>query len=224
MCYNENVSLLTYLTGITGSAALLTQNKIPESLFYGWVVQMQLVDYFLWKNQPCQITEKNKICNKEEIVNCNKANNYTTGAGVIINHLEPLVLFTGITLFSKKKLPISIIILFCLFMIIISIYTVNIFTNKNNDNLCTTVSNESNPHLHWKWNSEQYNVIVYVLFLIMLVALSYFGLENGHINAAIVLIGFLISLKVYGNKRSTGAMWCFMAAFAPWILYFINRL
>lgn len=223
MCFNENISLLTYFTGLGGSAALLTQNRIPESLFYGWVVQMQLVDYFLWKNQPCNITEKNKICNKEELLNCNKTNNYTTTAGIIINHLEPLVLFSSIMLFSNKTLPISIIVLFILFMIFMTFYTANIFINpdNNNDNLCTTVTEESDPHLHWKWNYEKYNYIVYSFFVIILVILSYFGLEKGHINALIVIIGFAISKYIYGTKRSTGSMWCFMAAFAPWILYFL---
>jgi hypothetical protein len=222
MCYSENVSLFTYFTGMAGSAALLTSNKVPEALFYGWVVQMQLVDYFLWKNQPCQITEKNKICNKEELVNCNDTNKNVTKAGVVINHLEPLILLGGITLFSKKKLPLFVIILFCIFMILISLYTVNIFNQMDKtDNVCTTVSNQSNPHLDWKWNHADFNMIVYPLFLTMLVLLSYYGLENGHINAGMILIGFLTSWKIYGNKRSTGAMWCFMAAFAPWLLYFI---
>lgn len=219
MCFNENVSLLTFLTGLAGSAALLTKNKIPESLFYGWVVQMQLVDYFLWKNQPCKITSSNKICNKNELVNCNNINNLTTTAGIIINHLEPFILFMGIMIFSKKSLPISIIIFFILFMIIIFIYTINVF-NKD-DNLCTTVTNESTPHLHWKWNSEKYSNIIYFLFVIILILLSYYGLEDGYINASISTIGFIISYIIYGHKRSVGAMWCFMAAFAPWLLYFI---
>jgi hypothetical protein len=227
MCYNENVSLFTYLTGMTGSAALLLKNKTPEALFYGWVVQMQLVDYFLWKNQPCQITEKNKICNKDQLINCNNTNKNVTKAGIIINHLEPLILFGGITLFSQQKLPLYVIILFCIFMIILYFYTVNIFNKSDKldktDNLCTTVSKESNPHLHWKWNGEDFNIIVYSLFLIILVLLSYYGLENGHINAILVLISFLTSWKIYGNKKSTGAMWCFMAAFAPWILYLIYK-
>lgn len=223
MCFNENVSLLTYLTGLSGSAALLTQNKIPESLFYGWVVQMQLVDYFLWKNQPCKITKNNKICNKDEILNCNKMNNATTAAGIIINHLEPLILFGGIMLFSNKTLPNPIIILFCIFMIIISLYTIDIFTYKDKSK-CTTVTKESNPHLHWKWNGGEYSFIVYLLFLIVLILLSYYGLENGYINAFIILIGFIISKYIYGNKRSTGAMWCFIAAFAPWLLFFLYKI
>lgn len=224
MCYNEEVSLFTYLTGMTGSAALLYINKIPESIFYTTVVQMQLIDYFLWKNQPCNITEDNKICNKKDLDKCNKINNYTTAGGVIINHIEPLMLFTGIQLFSKKKLPLALIIIFCIFMILMSVYTVNIFTNKDNNNLCTTVSEESNPHLHWKWNGGEFNYIVYPLFLILLMSLSYYGLEKGYINAFITLIGYIISWRIYGENRSTGAMWCFMAAFTPWLLFILYQI
>jgi hypothetical protein len=226
MCFSENVSLATYLTGMSGSAALLSSNKIPEALFYGFVSQMQLVDYFLWKNQPCEITESNRICNKESLINCNQTNKNVTTAGIIINHLEPLALFGGIVLFSKKTLPLSVIILFYIFMIVISIYTIYIVTKEEEleeKKLCTTVSEESNPHLHWKWNGESFNYIVYPFFIIILILLSYYGLEDGYINATLVVIGYLISWKIYGNKRSTGAMWCFMAAFAPWILYFIYK-
>lgn len=221
MCYNENVSLATYITGMSGSFALLLKNKIPESLFYSWVVQMQLVEYFLWKNQPCKITENNKICNEDQISNCNKINRSVTKTGIIINHLEPLILFSSIILFSKKIIPLYLVIVFCIFMVLISLYTFNIFNNTKNK-ICTTVTKESDPHLHWKWNGESFNFLVYPLFLIILILLSYYGLENGHINAVITLIGFILSWKIYGNKKSTGAMWCFMAAFAPWILLIIS--
>lgn len=225
MCFSANVSIFSYLTGLSGATALFTQNKIAESLFYGWVSQMQLVDYFLWKNQPCEITKTNKICKRDELLKCNKTNNATTIAGIIINHLEPLILFGGIMLFSNKKLPTPLIILFSIFMIFMTFYTINIFTDKENvndkNNLCTTVSEESNPHLHWKWNHEKYNYIMTIFFVLILVLLSYYGLENGYINAILVLVGFIISYIIYSSKRSVGSMWCFMAAFAPWLLYLI---
>lgn len=221
MCFNEKVSLITYLAGLSGSAALLTKNKIPEALFYGWVSQMQLVDYFLWKNQPCEITSTNKICKKDELVNCNKTNNYITGAGIIINHLEPFILFMGIVLYSKKTLPLGIIIFFIIFMVLISLYTIHIFAKDNDDNLCTTVSETSDPHLHWKWNNESYHGIIYILFLIIIIVLSYFGLEKGYINAIIAFIAYIASYIIYKDKKSVGAMWCFGAAFVPWLLYAI---
>jgi hypothetical protein len=224
MCYNENISLLAYLTGMSGSLALLSSKKIPEGLFYGSVVQMQLVEYFLWKNQPCQISKKNKICNDNELKNCSETNKTISTYGVIINHLEPLILFGGIVLFSNKTLPLSLIIFFCIFMILLFLYTINIFNQEDENNLCTTVSEESDPHLNWKWNREAFNVIIYTLFLIILILLSYYGLENGSINAILILIGYISSYIIYRDKHSIGAMWCFSAAFAPWILYFLYKI
>lgn len=221
MCFNEKVSLFTYLTGLSGSAALFSINKIPESLFYGWVVHMQLIEYFLWKNQPCQITEQNKICKAEEIKQCNQTNKTVSTLGIIVNHLEPFVLFGSILLFSNRKLPLFVMIFVCIFMILIFLYTINIFNKNDENNLCTTVSEESNPHLHWKWNGEIFNSVIYICFLIVLMLLSYYGLEKGIINTFMVLIGYLLSYYIYKDKHAVGAMWCFAAAFAPWILYFI---
>ena len=45
MCYNEKISLLSFLTGIAGSISLASLKLIPESLFYGWVSNMQLIEY-----------------------------------------------------------------------------------------------------------------------------------------------------------------------------------
>ena len=52
MCFNEKVSLAAWAVGMSGTAMLYKLNKLPEAIFYGTAVQMQLVEYFLWKNQP----------------------------------------------------------------------------------------------------------------------------------------------------------------------------
>ncbi len=220
MCYNENISLFSYFTGITGSLALLSKKKIPEALFYGWVSQMQIVDYMLWKNQPCQISENNKICSTMDLQNCNHINKTTSAFGIIINHLEPLILFGSIMLFSQKKLPLYVIILFCIFMILIILYTIDVFRK---DNLCTTVSETSDPYLKWNWNSYDYNVLIYSFFLIILILLSYYGLENGILKSLLILISYLITYFIYKDKKVVGSMWCFMAAFSPWLIYILEK-
>lgn len=224
MCFNDTVSLGTYITGLLGSAALAYSKKYPEAMFFTWIIQMQGVEYLLWKNQPCSIENGNKICNIDSLKECNNINKNTTIVGIIINHTEPLILFLGIKLFSRKRIPKNIEYIFYISMIIILIYTIYVFNITDNNNLCTTVSEESNPHLYWKWNGAQYNDLVYLIFLSNLMLLAYYGLENGKFNSGIIGISFIISYIIYGNTKSTGAMWCFFAAFAPWIILLHDKI
>ena len=89
MCFNKEVSILTYIVGLIGCASLyFNLNLRIEAIFLAWVVHMQLVEYFLWNNQECNDVNKN-----------------TTKIGTIINHLEPIVLWISILLFATQKIP-----------------------------------------------------------------------------------------------------------------------
>lgn len=210
MCFNKEVSLSTYLVGMLGTYQLYKMNLLPEAIFYGWVVQMQLLEFFLWKFQPCNLDQT--------ITNTNK--NVSLLANVV-NHLEPFALWFAILYFSKVKLSSNITSYMYLFTFLTILYTYNVLTTTE----CTTVSEKSKPHLHWKWNSGPYYVEFYTLFLITLVLLSYYGLEypRNIINAGIILISYIVSYYIYGDKHSVGAMWCFAAAFAPWVLIFLYQ-
>jgi hypothetical protein len=166
---------------------------------------MQLVEYFLWKNQPC-----------------NNTNLLVTNVGMLINHLEPIVLWIGIILFSDKQLPLLVNIILLLYLFITIQYTREYF--KKNKLKCTSPTPESSPHLHWKWNYGKYYQYYYSFFLICLVLLSLYGLKNGAINSLILVSTYLLSFVIYGDKHSIGAMWCLFAAFAPWIIPYLNDL
>ena len=209
MCFNKEVSLTTYIIGMIGAFILYQKKYIPEALFYGWVIQMQLIEYFLWKNQPCDKT--NNLNNKDNIS--------TTKYGILVNHLEPVVLWIAVIFLSKKILPMRVNYFMILFIIITILYTINALKNIE----CTTITDQSKPHLHWKWNREKLSGIYYGIFLLALVLVSYYGLEKGKINALIVFISFMVSYYIYGDKHSVGAMWCFMAAFVPWVLLFLYK-
>lgn len=198
MCFNAEVSLATYIVGMLGCVQLYTKGFIPEAIFFAWIIQMQLIEFFIWRNQPCN-DDKNKIISK---------------AGVIINHTEPIVLWLAILYFSKRTLPHSIQLFMVCFVIVTILYTYNVWNSTE----CTTVTQESAPHLHWKWNDGSFNTEYYMLFLLSLVLLSYYGLPNGHINASLSIVSFVISKAIYGEKHSVGTMWCFAAAFGPWFL------
>lgn len=225
MCYSAETSLFTYLTAIAGSIGLYKTNLVPESIFFGWIGHMQLIDYFLWKNQPCSISKNNKLCKPEELKKCNKTNQITTSTGTIINNLEPFVLFMAIILFSNKTLPVWVLIMVLIFTIIMFIYTLDTFKDKTTiEKKCTYVTEESDPHLYWQWNyyNIPINQYVYTFFVIIFILLSYYGLSNPIFTTITITLSYIISLIVYRNKKAVGNMWCFAGAFMPWILLGYN--
>jgi hypothetical protein len=179
-----------------------------EAVFFAWVVQMQLIEYFLWENQSC-----------------NTVNIVTTKLGVIVNHLEPVVLWVAILLLSTKQLPHWVNIMMTGFLIITIFYTKYILDGSNDDfNKCTKVTPRSNPHLEWQWNEFKYDSIYYPFFILCLSLLAVNGVEYGNNLTVFILFSFTISFIIYENKKSTGAMWCFLAAFGPWILPYLNQI
>ena len=209
MCYNKNVSIGTYILGIFGCYNIYINHGYKiEAIFLAWVIQMQLIEYFLWENQSCNTT-----------------NIITTKAGVIVNHLEPIVLWIAILLLSTKQLPYWINLFMTVFLIISVIYTIYILDNSNDDKTkCTVVTPKSNPHLEWSWNDFNYSYIYYPLFLISLNILCIYGLENGYNLAILCTVSYILSVLIYKDKKSVGAMWCFAAAFSPWIIPYLYQI
>lgn len=203
MCFNSNVSLATYISGMIGCIILLMKKDYISSVFFACVIQMQLIEYFLWKNQNC--SDKNKLISK---------------FGVTINHIEPIILWFAILVCSKLKLPYIVNMYMAMFFIVTIFYTKYIAESIE----CTMVTNVSYPHLHWKWNHKKHNLFYYILFIIALIVLLYFGVKNKYFLMFITLISYFVSYLIYGNKKVTGAMWCFLAAFAPWIVLLYNKL
>jgi hypothetical protein len=206
MCFSANVSLGTFITGIIFSILCFslgtTEGKII-GLFFGFVIFMQLIEYLLWKHQYCDLINKK-----------------LTIAGMILNHLQPIVLFMSILLFNKnispKNLRIMILVVLIYIIIIIN-YSLQF------KKVCTLKSKESNNHLVWKWNNMDNAGMVYIIFLVSMIILTYLGMpSNKIIYSFIILLTFVISKIIYDKDQVTGAMWCFIAAFAP-LVYFITQ-
>ena len=222
MCFNAPVSLFTYIFGMYFSYILYVKGFKAEALFYGWVIQMQLIEYFLWKNQPsCLVQARTKSgCSRtphDDIITEN--NIFISKIGIFINHLEPIVLWLAI-LYFYGRLPNSINYIMILFCIFTFYYTKNAIES----NEYTIVTPESEPYLHWKWNYENNHTYYYIYFLISLILLSLYGLQKGYVNASIIIISYTISYLIYEKKHAIGAMWCFAAAFAPLLLPILVNL
>jgi len=202
MCFNSDVSMATYITGIIGCLLLIRHELYIEALFYFWVLQMQLIEFVLWNNKDCG--EINKL---------------TTKIGLVINHLEPIILWIGVLLFSKKIIPEWIHYLMIIYFISTILYSSNVYKND-----CTQVTEESKPHLLWKWNLYPYQNYYYLFFLITLNILAIYGVEYGYHMAFLVTTSFIISSVIYNKTNTIGAMWCFAAAFAPLITPLVYQI
>ena len=195
MCFSADVSLGTFIFGVIFSI-LCYRLGTPESkiigLFFGFVIFMQLIEFLLWKHQKCDDYNKK-----------------LTLAGMILNHLQPIVLFLVIILFNKNIHNKN----FNIMLILTLIYTLSIFSYS------LQFKNE------WKWNSMKYSTIMYILFLISMLVLTYLGMPSHKvIFTLIVFITFLISKIIYSKEHVTGALWCFFAAFAPMVYYLSQKI
>ncbi len=206
MCFSPFASLSTFIIGIIGTLLCLTLGTATDKLiglFFGFVSSMQLIEYILWKNQEC-----------------NTINKLFSIMGMILNHLQPIVLAILIlvlnkSLSSSKKQ--SIIIVTIIYSIIIIPYSIQFVYD---DDMCT-LKNEYN-HLDWDWNGMKYKEIVYLLFLFTVIFLFYIGTpdkNSGLIISIIILISYIISYFIYKDKKVIGAMWCLFASFTP-VLWF----
>jgi len=210
MCFNAPVSLLTYIFGMYFSYILYVKGFKAEAVFYGWVIQMQLIEYFLWKNQPACLSVFSGQ-NSDNIIY--KNNIFISKIGIFINHLQPIVLWLVI-LYFYGRLPDVINYIMILFGIFTFYYTKNVIES----NEVTIVTPESKPYLHWKWNYGNNHTYYYIYFLMTMILLSLYGLKKGYINASLIIISYTISYLIYEKKHAIGAMWCFSAAFAPLLL------
>lgn len=204
MCFSKEVSLLTYIIGLTGSKLLFDKGYQIEAIFYGWVIHMQLIEFFLWKYQPCSkyVSENNNV----------------TKMGLAVNHLEPIILWFAVLKFSKLPSQMN------WFMIIFSVLTILYLKQGYHKTDCTTVTEESKPHLMWKWNTYNYYYPYYFLFLISLLVLFKYGIpgKRGKINAFVLLLSFMLSFIIYRGKNVVGSMWCFIVILAPYVVLYLD--
>ena len=199
MCFNADVSIMTYIIGMIGCLRLWRLGYKVETMLYVTVIQMQLVDYLLWKNQGC-----------------NDTNKMITYVGTLINHFEPIAFWLAVKYFSQNKLSEKVELIMYIYIVASIMYSQNVLTGD-----CTTVNKQSAPHLYWKWNYGNHGRVFYGLFLICLIAVSIEGIQpqqHGYIHAGIITLSFVLSYIIYGSKHVVGGMWCFVAAFAPWMI------
>lgn len=204
MCFSEQASIVSFTVGILGSALCFSLGTIPDKvvgLFLGYVSFMQGIEFLLWRHQVCD-----------------DYNRMLSIAGMLLNHLQPIMLGLIILYIARPKTSVSIIVLICIYTVVITIYSIPFFANTPNQ---CTLKNETN-HLHWKWNSMKGSLLVYIYFAFTMCSIFILGVKYGVKFAFITLFTYASSLFLY-HRAVAGALWCYYVAFLP-LIYFIIRL
>ena len=207
MCFSERASIVTFIIGLIGSFLCVSLGGIDDKIigyFFAFVSSMQLIEFLLWRHQKCD-----------------SYNRFLSISGMILNHLQPIVL-GFIILMLNKNIRYKNVFYLSLFVYIAVIIPYSIqFIMK--PQLQCTLKNDS-THLNWYWNHLNYGVFVYTVFLLVFSILSILGFSNLKMGIYIALFGilsFLLSLYFY-KQRHVGAIWCYFVVFLPIIYYVLS--
>ena len=206
MCFNSTVSLGSYIFGLVNSFILFRRGYKIEGILYGFIIQMQLIEYLLWNNNKC-----------------NSVNKTITKIGISLNHFQPYLLYLAIIYFNGFN-QLSLYIHQLVFIYL----CVNIFYFYVNYQLLfrCTIGIENKKELQWliQYGKEKK---FYFFFVFMLAILCINGLKKyNYLNAFLLTLTFIISYIKYYDSKGVGSIWCLLAAYIPFILniiYYIDE-
>jgi hypothetical protein len=182
MCWNERVSLNTYIVALFGTIFALA-NGFPAQIIIALHIFscMQLVEYFIWKN----------LDNTEW-------NQFFSLIGLIILVLEPV---TAILLIEHGIVRNTMLLLYCIFiaLLLYLYYPWKPYTRI-----------AKNKHLQWDWwpKTQQFYLIMFVWGLFLLLPIF---LAKYYILLAFSIITAIISYITYYVAGTAGSMWCWIA-------------
>ena len=212
MCYSENASIISFSFGIIGSLLCILLGTVTDKIlgfFLAFVSLMQGIEYLLWKHQICD--------NYNKIISV---------LGMVLNHLQPVVLGLLVIIFNPKlgETKLHWIYSFMVFYLC-AIIPYSIQFLKDSKSLCT-IKNKETSHLQWNWNSMKYAQIIYFIFLLTFCALFLLGLPklNYGIYASLTTIVTFSTSNFFYPQKHTGAMWCYYVVFLPFLYYILRRI
>lgn len=200
MCYSARISLLAFTVGFGFSIALMFSRNTHTRLlgfFLGFVSWMQFIEYLLWMHQVCD-----------------DYNKHISVIGMILNHLQPVVLALLVGTFYGKNIP-ALLAIVLVYLAVCIPYSMQFTTDLQ----CSTTQC-GNPHLVWNWNTMNYSDEVYLLFLASFAGIAVLGMPhpNGLTFAAVSVATYSASAIIY-DRKVMGSLWCFWTAFFPPFLY-----
>jgi hypothetical protein len=190
MCWNQSVSLNTFIFGVFALIMIWFNNKYSQYktdlfkngyayFFFLSFMLMQLIEFFLWRN----------LNNKD-------LNHILSVIGMLLVMVQPIA---SLLMLEDKQSSYKIIAIYSFFAAIFFIY-------QFNDHRFTTEIAQ-NGHLKWNWNIiSGYSSILYLFWLILL----YYSLivSKNYLPLIYVSILFIISYYTYSKDGTAGSLWC----------------
>ena len=185
MCWNETVSLNTFLFSLFGINLAYFNNVINsyEYLFYYSFISMQLLEYFAWKH-----------------LNNNKINRFLSQLGLFLIIIQPIlnILIPDNLKFNTKA---SLLTLYVMFLGCILIYS-NGLTNID-----FSMEKAPNGHLAWNWlKFPPLAIFMWLAFLLVILLLI-----KKYFLFVMHLIVFLAIYYTYYKTNTWGSLWCWIA-------------
>jgi hypothetical protein len=210
MCYTQNLSLLSFLFGIScsfilielGNESSVNTNK-TIGYFFMFVSLMQFVEFLLWSDTTCK----------------NAWNKIGSSIGPLLNHLQPVILVALSSAFLQSNELIDNNIL----VGTNGLYILYVLTKykdyiQDEDNLCTKLNSEG--HLNWNWKQD-FNYNLYHLMMGINI-INY--VNNINLLVSIVASYVLLGLSINNFNQNIGEFWCLMVTGIPLLNIFIQKV
>jgi hypothetical protein len=205
MCWNQYVSINTFVFGIFGLLLIFFNNKysnykidfFKNSYAYLFMLSfmfMQLFEFILWRNLHNQLI--NKIAST---------------LGFLLLSIQPiasLLLLNNIQLRNKLLLTYSIP---AFMFVVYNIFVANIHTVLS-----------PSGHLAWKWTFYKNGLLSWIIIPFYLFFLFFSLLYNKYYNSLFILLLYFIFIYYFGKDGSSGSIWCLSVNSI--VLYFLLQI
>ena len=191
MCWNENISLNTFIFTSFVLLFILYNNKYTQYkckefeenylmyFFYLAYTVMQLFEYFLW----ISVKEKNQFLNRV----------FSILGFILIMLVQPIL---SMVFISNQKIRKYLIIFYIVSLIILCI-------NKYLNTKFSFTTTVEKGHLNWNWFTfNNYELIFVFIWLFC----AFYGISFYYKMAGIIMVPFFI--YYYHKEKTWGSMWC----------------
>lgn len=205
MCWNQYVSINTFVFGIFGLLLIIFNNKYSTYkikffdnpyayLFMLSFIFMQLIEFILWRN-----------------LNNISINKIMSTLGVLLLYVQPIA---SLLLLNNIQLRNKLLLIYSIPTFIFGIY--NLFNSK----IHTILS--PSGHLAWKWTFYDSKFIDFFVKIFYLFFLFFSLIYNKYYQSIIIFLMYMIIIYYFGKDGSSGSIWCLSVNSI--ILYFLLQI